>query len=152
MSSNTNNLSIRLQSLLDERKEELPDGLYKELCDQMLALNQEERKVEYADLYTVDYLYTGIRRESRNLHVLTLESNQEIVRIRSDIAAGILTELTTKSSISYHRCEHRFDLSYTNRSITLGFEASDEVRDEEGYDESNIMLQRQVSIIKITKI
>ena len=76
----TDTFSTVFQTILDEHKEKLTDGLYKQFCD----LNLEIHKTEQNNLYTVKYISTKHVRISYNRYQTVVNLHKQIVKLTED--------------------------------------------------------------------
>ena len=86
MSSNDNNKntgnSHAIMSLIDENKEDIPEGLYLNLCNLLKKQNEEEEKEDKEDkFYKVTYLYSSPSQQTSNTWEMNLCSSNEILKL-----------------------------------------------------------------------
>lgn len=75
-----NTFSMIFQTILDEQKEQLTDGLYKQFCDLNLAIH----KTEQNNLYTVKFLSTRPIRLSYNRYQTSIEVHTQILKLSEE--------------------------------------------------------------------
>lgn len=72
--------SNQLQTILDEQKEVLGSGLYKQFCDLSLAINKKEQN----NLYVVNYLTTRPIRLRYNVYQLKTDTYTQIITLSTE--------------------------------------------------------------------
>ena len=88
---NTNARAI--QSLLDDNKEQIPSGLYKDLCDAMMKLNTAERQ-DHKDFYRVHYVYSsGEVSDDPNIVKMNVIMASEIIQLPAERATYVVNEI-----------------------------------------------------------
>jgi hypothetical protein len=103
-----------LQGILDDKKEELPSGLYKELCDAMMKMDAVERK-DREDFYRVHYVYSLGQGDDGRVE-MHLAYADEIIQIPSEKAATVSGIIEEKGAC--HGC-------YLSNHLTFdGFETA----------------------------
>ena len=99
--------SQEYQQLIDEYKENIPDGLYKMLCDLNMKKNKDE--VEDEAFYTIYYFIPKHHyRDDDDDNVITIDNKTVIKKLTNDQYNLIKTEIETKN--------------YCNKSIYTGDE------------------------------
>lgn len=86
-------ISTKLQTLLDEHKESLTDGLYKQFVD----LNLDLHKQESTTLYTIKYISTKPIRLSYNHYQTSLEVHKQILKLSEEQVNYIKQRLETNT-------------------------------------------------------
>ena len=83
MSSNDNNKntgnSHAIMSLIDENKDDIPDGLYLNLCNLLKKQNEEEGKEDR--FYKVTYLYSSPSQQTSSFWDMNLCVSNEILKL-----------------------------------------------------------------------
>ncbi len=75
--------SITIQEKIDEYKEQLPDQLYRELCDLTMKENkkEEEKKLKEYDFYEVKYAYPKHYYDDENISNIDIRFKTKIVKL-----------------------------------------------------------------------
>ena len=98
MSSNDNNKdtgnSHAIMSLIDENKDDIPDGLYLNLCNLLKKQNEEEGKEDR--FYKVTYLYSCPGQKSEPFWDMYLRVGNEILKLSEPEYRNLQDEITTK--------------------------------------------------------
>ena len=86
-----NSKATKIQSLVDEHKNELGDGLYKKLCDALMEDYKEERTVDekMKGLFKVRYLKPKLLPHGSSVHV-SLECENVIVELNKPHAERMI--------------------------------------------------------------
>ena len=106
MSSNDNNKdtgnSHAIMSLIDENKDDIPNGLYLNLCNLLKKQNEEEGKED--KFYKVTYLYSSPSQQTSSFWDMNLCVSNEILKLSEPEYRNLQDEITNKG-YSYHRGE-----------------------------------------------
>ena len=108
MSSNDNNKntctgnSHAIISLIDENKDDIPNGLYLNLCNLLKKQNEEEGKEDR--FYKVTYLYSSPSQQTSSFWDMNLCVSNEILKLSEPEYRNLQDEITNKG-YSYHRGE-----------------------------------------------
>ena len=78
----------KLQSIMDENKAVIPEGVYLQLCDQMKDLFQEskdEDALEYEGIYEIEYeVVTCVPDKSENTFRLEIEQKERLIELNEE--------------------------------------------------------------------
>ena len=98
MSSNDNNKdtgnSHAIMSLIDENKDDIPNGLYLNLCNLLKKQNEEEGKEDR--FYKVTYLYSSPGQKSEPFWDMYLRVGNEILKLSEPEYRNLQDEITNK--------------------------------------------------------
>jgi len=98
MSSNDNNKdtenSHAIMSLIDENKDDIPNGLYLNLCNLLKKQNEEEGKEDR--FYKVTYLYSSPGQKSEPFWDMYLRVGNEILKLSEYEYLNLQEDLTNK--------------------------------------------------------
>jgi hypothetical protein len=148
-----NNIATEVQSLIDENKDNIPDGLYLSLCNAMKNLYKEEEKKDESTtgFYKVNYVYSGMVKEARNTYKMRVcRSRTEIITLKHEDADKMSRECVKYGSLIndedgiYEKLSHYGDCDKLSVDITE--------EEEEDHGPKWIWLTGQMIIFKIKKI
>ena len=116
MSSNDNNKdtgnSHAIMNLIDENKDDIPNGLYLNLCNLLKKQNEEEGKEDR--FYKVTYLYSSPGQKSEPFWDMYLRVGNEILKLSEPEYRNLQDDLTNKG-YSYSFAE-RLSQQFVNHS------------------------------------
>ena len=133
-----------LQEFLDEKKEELTDGLYNELCKLSLAAY----KTQDIEFYEITFLTTNLIRMSPNMYKNSISTNKQILNLNKEESDAIKKDLSTSPTVC--NCnfvlQRVFNLLNENINNHLFVEGIDEEENEEVNDLCVINAKKIVSL------
>ena len=98
MSSNDNNKdtgnSHAIMNLIDENKDDIPNGLYLNLCNLLKKQNEEEGKEDR--FYKVTYLYSSPSQQTSSFWDMNLCVSNEILKLSEPEYRNLQDEITNK--------------------------------------------------------
>jgi len=92
----------KLQEYLDEKKSELTDGVYNDLCKLSLAAYKKQD----IDFYEIMYLTTNVTRMTANVYKNTIITKKQILNLSKEESDAIKKELSLGPTV----CNCNFSL------------------------------------------
>ncbi len=149
-------VSEKLQSLLDEHKESLTDGLYRQFSDLNLEINKQENN----NLYLIKYLTTRPIRLSYNHYHTSLEVHKQIVNLTSEQFGYIKQRIETNTLCDLCCCiildGISDQLAVSKKDVCIPIERSDcfcgsSDEDNDSNQPSEISIKSSYKIISVEK-
>ena len=112
----------KIMNIIDERKEELGDGVYKELCDKLMELNKEELKSN--DLYEIDFVHPKIVRsheEGREILNVEMYKHTQILKMPRYEANSITSRVNSGNGVitNWSICSRLFGREHADNGYTI---------------------------------
>ena len=145
-----NKTAAKLQSLFDDHKEEIPDGLYLTLCNAMKDLHTQENDKEKKGFYKIHYLYTDMERDSCNEHTMQMIPAEQIVQIDHNEAAIIKDQIDHKGTCSRGTMKE-MGLAFYGKRRTIRIEGMED-EDGEEHEQAWHNVTSSTVMYKITKL
>jgi len=97
MTSQNSNTDIthELMNIIDESKEEIPEGLYLRLCNTLQKKHNEDEDKE--DFYKISYIFTEPEMVGFRTHNLSLVNNKKIIKLNTRQYNSICYDLKNMS-------------------------------------------------------
>ena len=134
----------QLQNYLDEKKEELSDDIYNNLCS--LSLNAYKK--QDVNFYEVIFLTTSLIRMTPNLYKNSISTKKQILNLSKTESDAIKKELNTSPTVCACNfvLQRVYNLLNENINTHLFVEGIDEEENEEVNDIAIINDKKIVSI------
>lgn len=132
--------TAQIQSLLDENKEQIGNGLYLTLCNKMKEINEQECIDQGNTLYEVTYIYVKIDTDS-NVNDLKsrLIKNTQIIQLTNNEFEYINSKIENGNCNYNSTCEHHKNiftkLNYNKNIIHHFHPTFDMTESEDEYNE-----------------
>jgi hypothetical protein len=83
--------SVKYQEIIDEYKEELPDGLYKKLCDLNMLENKKEEQNE--DFYKIKYVIPDHYYDDDGDNNIMIKFKTKIIKLEKKIYDEVVKKI-----------------------------------------------------------
>ena len=147
-------ISIEILNILDDNKDDITDGLYLELCNNLAEMNmvEEREEKESNNFYRVTYLYTKQTPDSSCMHtrfMSTLISDTEIIELKSDTANNIIVDIENRGYADTSCINTVLSHDCTTSEVVTGDNCSE---CESTEPVRSILLVSTSRILKLTKL